>query len=609
MAKKKVEIDELLRRQSTSYIKAINDDVNFMKELGTFSLEEVLKAYGVEEVEPITVYEDMFRLGEGYIQKRHEPKGSYKANPLVYYKNKKDKHGWFRILFEDTFEEVLKEAQEKDFAILNGITYFGKKNLQEHASKMHALIIDFDGLDDEKLFTFLHGTIVGIYPMPQYLILSGHNAHLYYIFEEPLPLYPNIKLQLKEIKYALINKIWNRYTSTEEKKQFGGINQGFRIIGGKTKIEGKRVRAFSLNTHPAQLSELNDFVPEEKRIDEKKIYKETKYTKEQAKLKFPEWYERVVEKNENKLKGFDRVKKWDIAGKVNGDNPYALYDWWIEKIKSGASYGHRYYCIMVLAIYAAKCDVEEKKVKEDAESLIPYLNSLNPKEPFTQNDVRVALECYDKRYCTFPITDIVKLTQIEIKRNKRNYRSQEIHLEIARATRDINQRINGTKWTDKNGRPKGSGEKKEIVAQWKHDNPNGSKYRCQKDTGLSKNTIKKWWDYSSDLIKQKEKIKNYTYNIEYIKNSYNASIRDIKYSRDKDLLEEVKKNVFQMLDGENQIVFISLNLDKKFDELIDKFQDEFLEQYNEFFGNGLISTNKKAIKTRFDTIRKIKNQD
>ena len=146
---------------------------------------------------------------------------------------------------------------------------------------MYAMIFDIDGITDETLNNFLSGAYVSeAYPVPNYVVLSGHNIHLYYRFESPIALYPNIKLQLKELKYSLTGKLWNRYTSTEKKVQFQGINQGFRVIGGKTKIEGVRVRAFELNVHPFSLEELCQFVPEAKRVDETKQYREHKYTLE-----------------------------------------------------------------------------------------------------------------------------------------------------------------------------------------------------------------------------------------------------------------------------------------------------------------------------------------
>lgn len=453
-----------------------------------FLYEELIKEYGGIEVSAMEVYRDMFKLGEGYIQKENEKQGEYKANPIIYYKNNDESKGNYRILFEDTFEEVLREGQEADFCIINGISYFGRKNVQAHASKMYAMIFDLDGINTSFLKNFLRGCFVEwadrdtLYPLPNYMVLSGHNVHLYYIFEDPIPLYPNIKLQLKELKYSLISLLWNRYTSTIENPQFQGINQGFRPIGGKTKVRDRRVRAFQLNTHPYSLQTLNDYVPEENRIDNKKLFKESKYTLEQAKQKFPKWYDKVIVRKEH------TVSKWDIKGKVNGKNPYALYDWWLNQIKTKATFGHRYFCIMLLTIYAVKNDVEFEKLKQDAYSFIPIFNNISD-EPFTKQDVDSALECYDERYCTFPIKDIEKLSSIPIERNKRNGRKQDKHLQGARAIRDINN----DNWREGNGRPKGSGEKKTIVEKWRKNNPDGKKIECHRATGLSRVTIDKWW--------------------------------------------------------------------------------------------------------------------
>ena len=34
----------------------------------------------------------------------------------------------------------------------------------------------------------------------------------------------------------------------------------------------------------------------------------------------------------------------------------------------------------------------------------------------------------------------------------------------------------------------------DILDQHRKENPEGTKYQCVKDTGLSKNTVKKWWN-------------------------------------------------------------------------------------------------------------------
>ena len=48
-------------------------------------LSDVIESYGGEKMDPLDVYKDIFRIGEGFIQKEHEPKGSFKANPCLLY--------------------------------------------------------------------------------------------------------------------------------------------------------------------------------------------------------------------------------------------------------------------------------------------------------------------------------------------------------------------------------------------------------------------------------------------------------------------------------------------------------------------------------------------
>ena len=461
-------------------------------------LADVIKEWSGVEVSAMDVYRDMFHLGEGFLQKENEAPGEYKANPIAYWKNKDKEKGHFRIMFEDTFEETLRELQKADFAILNGISYFGRKNVQEHASKMYAMIFDLDGVDDRKLNAFLSGAFrADAYPIPNYIILSGHGVHLYYVLDEPIPLFPNIKLQLKEFKYALTEKIWNEYTSNYKDKQKQGINQGFRVIGGKTKegADESIVRAFQMHTHPFSLSLLGEYVPEEHRVDEKKLFRESKLTLKQAKEKYPEWYEKVV------VDGDRRPRKWDISGKVHGDNPYALYDWWKRQIDSGATYHHRYFNIMCLAIYGAKCDVPEDKVRADAYGLLQFMNDIQPDDPFTEDDIESALECYDARYCTFPIKDISTISGIVIPRNKRNGRKQADHMKLMHTMKKLKKEL-GEEMNE--GRPSGSGTKEALICQYCIDNPDAKVSQIAKDLGVSRTTVYKFMPSIEDAIKKEK---------------------------------------------------------------------------------------------------------
>ena len=75
-----------------------------------------------------------------------------------------------------------------------------------------------------------------ILPKATFIVNSGTGLHLYYVLEEPVPMYPQNQRYLKELKYSLTRQIWNRYTSTIKEPQMQGIMQGFRVIGSGSKL-------------------------------------------------------------------------------------------------------------------------------------------------------------------------------------------------------------------------------------------------------------------------------------------------------------------------------------------------------------------------------------
>lgn len=441
------------------------------------SLEDVLLSHSAVEVSAMDVYSDMFRLGKGFIQKSGEPPGEHKANPIVL----GSFGGSMRrcVLFEDAFEETLQEfrAPECEWAIVNGLTYWGRANTAGAQSKMCAMVFDLDGQDDETLGNFLHGCLSDpqVYPCPRYVTLSGTNVHLYYVLDEPLGLYPNTKLQLKQLKYALTDRMWNMYTSRERKPQHQGINQGFRAVGTRTK-QGGTVRAFRLGGR-STLAELNSFVPVGSRVDGTRRWRESRMSLAEAAERFPEWYRRVVV-------GGAAPGTWVVKED--------LYEWWKRQVREGAAPGHRYFCVMAMAIFAAKCGItDEARVRADAMALMPFMNALAPGDPFTERDVDSALECLDLRYARFPRDDIARLTAIPIKANKRNGQKQPDHLEEARAIRDIRQRRKGTHWWD-GGNRDGAPTKRDLVRSYVDTHPGESQREVARALGVSPTTVNKW---------------------------------------------------------------------------------------------------------------------
>lgn len=427
-----------------------------------------------EEISPKEFYRDIFSKGELQEQGVY---ADHKYNGIAVEVCPDNKVRRYTITNDlDVIDDLL---ESENFIIISPISYVGKSRSSENARMMYALAIDLDGVNKEINMIDLFHQInqVEHLPKPTYTIISGSGLHLYYVFEQPIPLFKNVVEQLTRLKNDLTRKIWNGWvTDLSEKVQYQSVFQGFRLVGGITK-SGSRTKAYVTGDR-VTVEYLNQFVFDEKNAVKEFAYK-SNLTLEQAKKKYPEWYEnRIVKK---KPKGTWTCKR-------------DLYDWWLKRLYE-IKEGHRYYGVMCLSIYAKKCGISKNELEQDAFGLVDRLDILTTDEEnhFTREDVFCALELYNDSYISFPIDTISQLTDITIAKNKRNYRKQSVHLMGARAIQEINDKVNGTNWREGNGRPKGQSKQKNMVYEWKKLNPNGKKCDCIRDTGLAKSTVYRWW--------------------------------------------------------------------------------------------------------------------
>ena len=312
--------------------------------------------------------------------------------------------------------------------------------------------------------------------MPTYIVSSGTGLHLYYVFEKPIMLFQNVVKQLQKYKRELTRIIWQGYiTNLDDSVQYESLFQGFRVVGTITK-KGERARAFETGKR-VTMEYMNQFVDDEFKTDDF-VYK-SNLTLAKAKEKYPNWYEKRIVKKQPKGTW---ICKRD------------LYEWWKKRMLQEAKTGHRYYCLMMLAVYARKSGIEQEELENDAFTLMEILDALPASEdnPFTEKDVIDALQAYDDRYMTYPINSISYLTDIHIEKNKRNYQKQEWHLEDMRSKK-MNMKRRGQSFKNPEGRPKGT-TKEKIIKEWRVSNPNGKKAECIRETGLTKPTVYKWWD-------------------------------------------------------------------------------------------------------------------
>lgn len=369
--------------------------------------------------------------------------------------------------------DAVKAHQGEDFIVMAPIGYYGRRKNAQNARYLFAMAIDVDGVGSRQLEGYFYYTGRGILPRPTYVVNSGHGVHLYFQFIKPLRLYPNHQEKINIFKHYLTDRVWNLRTSTLTKpieKQYQTIFQSFRIPGTKTKNPAFFVEVFRTGDC-IEIDYLNKFIDEKYRIDFHHYSPVTPL--EEAKKKWPDWW---ANKIANKSpKGIWKVKR-------------NLYDWWKQKSFSDeVTLGHRYHCLMTLFVFGIKCHIDQKEVEKDAEKLFLYLSSDKFSEPFLRKDFLDAKRIYQSRFARYGRASLEEKTGIAMPPNKRNYRSQELHLKIARATRDIIYE----NWRKNNGRK----PKKEIVLRWKKYNPDGRKVDCINETGLDKKTVYKWWNY------------------------------------------------------------------------------------------------------------------
>lgn len=432
-----------------------------------------------DELSPFEFYRLIFPVGDLEQAEVYES-GKYNAI-AVSIGNDKIK----RFTVNDDLQKVSELAKTDDFCIMSPISYAGKSRASRNARFIYALAIDVDGINLEQykgqpigmsdMFYQFDGNGPSNYlPKPTAIVSSGTGVHVYYVFEKPIPCFPNIIEQLSVLKNRLTWQYWTQgLTTLPNAVQYESLFQGFRMPGTITK-KGTRAKAFLVDGgKKVSVEYLNNFVPEEYRCNNF-AYK-SNLTLAQAEKKYPEWYDRRIVKGEKK-------GRWTVKRD--------LYDWWLREIKAKAKLGGRYWAVQALATFAVKCNIGFDELQKDAIDLVPILDELTEQEDnhFTKDDVLHALEAYNENYVTYPRKIIAERTMIPIEKNKRNGRKQAVHMKIISSTRDI--LYPSGEWRNKDGRP----TQAQTVREWRESHPDGKKAECIRDTGLDKKTVYKWWE-------------------------------------------------------------------------------------------------------------------
>ena len=448
-----------------------------------FILEYLNKNF--DEIKPLEFYRSIFPIGE-LEEKEERTQGKYNAIAVELFQKDAEKTEVKRYIINNDLKVIETLLKSNNFVIISPISYCGKSRESKNARFIYAIAIDLDGITEEKyLIDLFHQMKNKRLPIPTYTVFSGSGLHLYYQLTEPIPCFKNIISPIIELKNALTKRIWNSYTTKlYDSPQIESLFQGFRLVGGVAKDGKTRTKAF-ITGNKVDIEYLNSFVNIEN-IKPKTAKKGVNLSLSEAAKKYPDWYERRI---------IQQQKKGTWTCKRD------LFEWWKRKINAEAKEGHRYYCVMCLAIYAKKSGIEREELEEYAFSLVKQLDELTTVESnkFTKQDIMSALEMYNDNFITFPIDSITKLTDITIQKNKRNGRTRSEHIKYMNMIRkfkiDMGEITLKRKDLTTGGRYRPTKEK--IVREWQEQNPQGTQYRCSKETGLDKKTVRKWWSNSN----------------------------------------------------------------------------------------------------------------
>ena len=363
--------------------------------------------------------------------------------------------------------EAVEQAEHRNDMLLGGSVYFKAFISKVTAKEIRAFIVDMDNVYAGTLLSALRAewrtANAEEIPMPTYIVNSGTGLHLYYVLDTPLPCLRRNAEMIDQLyrRLAVLNTTKRVYLV----RQVQWFGQDFRIAGGLNKYNwtntiyqvGGRWNAVALgnavglkNVEFAQCGDPPKKPPREK------------------------------------------LSKGRVLAREGWRTNRAFYDYTLRTCREKTKEGNRYMSMCALTVIAWKCNVPVDEVERDLLSLIPDYNK-NATRKIKPREVKSALKMYNEKAMLTQRERLQDWIGWEYKPIKRNGRKQEVHLRGARAIQQITDEADGTNWREGNGRPSAY----EKVKAWRIANSMGRKADCIRDTGLSKPTVYKWWDWEA----------------------------------------------------------------------------------------------------------------
>mgnify|MGYP003305228273 CR=1 FL=1 len=352
---------------------------------------------------------------------------------------------------------------------------------------LYAFVVDIDKIKAETLDAVIeNGNLGGMTPMPTYIVNSGSGVHFYYVFQEPVPYYYRNQDALKKM-YRALCKITKR--NILAKTDWHAITQPFRLPGSQTKLEqvvtgwkcGDKWRIQTLGKRlNVDTSEMDLQI---RPLVSQKEYKEE--LERRAAL---------AESSEpGKPKKKKRKRAWisSLAGKTG------FYLSCLQRCYEETQEGSRYRSMMALTVVARKVEYPKEQLEQDLLQLLTHYNQIG--RYMNQSEVKKALRMYNDKALQTRSEDLEAWFGWEFRRDaqKRLAKKKEKGTYVKRTRKEIclmARKIQEAyypdgEWRNKKGAPTAQWK----VQQYRAEHPEGKPKDCIEATGLSKNTVYKWW--------------------------------------------------------------------------------------------------------------------
>lgn len=478
-----------------------------------FAYKNEILAGCFDEVNPFTFYETVFSDKDIYTDTCIVSYGSNEKMPLVK-ANPIEKTT--KVL---TIEEMITSSVDYGNVYVAPASFFRNCNITKCLKSLYAIVVDFDGDKRGVSVDLLKWLLERIFeneddlPSPTFVTNSGKGLHLFWVFEKPVPMFNENKRIMSELYKAIHQKLAD-YNAKPQKHHFA---QAYRVVGSRTKLNQTTTAFKTGEVLPAETL-LRDFGIE-KAIIWNEGRKKEKMEPSESMLKLAENIEKtlgVVCENRD---------DWDYVHKYISDNKKAFTEtfklnqserfrkndgtgwgsplWYAtmkDRIIRDTPEGNRYTSLMALTVIGYKCNIPFETVKKDIDEIIIKWQ-IRPKS----FEVRFHDE-YRNRIDNMYSEKFKKVRKVQLEEwlgfkmtssSKRNGRKRAEHIKLMNFVRD---ELNQNKTWNKEGN--GRKPKKDIVQQWRLENPDGKKADCIRDTGLTKPTVYKWWNKGKTSVRR-----------------------------------------------------------------------------------------------------------